>query len=169
LHLLIIRYSSSDDCCRKRCYPFEKCGHTIEGCETNDDCQTGLKCLPSGSCFDIDECSEGVGTGASYCGSNANCVNSIGAFSCTCHLGYQTHVPNVGCSDVDECLASAPNPPAGCALRTNCINFQGNYNFNISQPDMINYTHQQAPMPVSVDRDIQVILMSNVLTLMNVS
>jgi hypothetical protein len=132
--LLIIRYSPSDDCCRKRCYPFEKCGHTIDGCENNDDCQTGLECLPSGKCFDIDECSGAVGTGASYCGVKASCVNSIGAFSCTCHLGYETHVPNVGCTDIDECLASAPNLPAGCALRTNCFNSEGKYNNYISRP-----------------------------------
>ncbi len=118
------RFSSSDDCCRKRCYPHEQCGHNVEGCETDDDCSSGLECLATGFCYDIDECSEDVGTGLQHCGSNTICTNSIGSFSCSCNSGYQNHVANQGCSDVDEC---STNQFPKCQANSDCVNLIGNY------------------------------------------
>ena len=108
----------------RNCRPDSRCGHGQEGCETNADCKDGHECLENGFCNDIDECSESVGTGATYCGDNANCINEIGSFRCECQSGYENHVPNVGCSDINECLH---NPAPGCAKRTSCTNTPGSF------------------------------------------
>ena len=88
------------------------------------DCKDGIECLETGFCQDIDECSEAVGTGLTYCGVNTNCINEIGSFRCECQSGYENHVANVGCSDINECLQ---NPAPGCAKRTDCTNLDGSY------------------------------------------
>jgi hypothetical protein len=119
---LPIRFTFVDDCCRKRCYPHEKCGHNIEGCETNEDCTSGLACLGTGFCYDTDECK--IDTGLDYCATAATCSNTIGSFLCTCHQGYINHVANVGCSDLDEC---ATNQYPKCMTNSECRNTIGNY------------------------------------------
>jgi hypothetical protein len=121
---MFLRYSALDDCCRRRCHPHEKCSDGQEGCETSDDCQTGLECLSSGICKEIDECSTAVGTGLTYCGPNTDCTNTVGSFSCACSTGYQTHYAYAGCSDIDECKSNTHL----CLTNTDCTNTDGGHN-----------------------------------------
>ena len=116
-------FKATDSCCRKRCYPHQKCGNNVAGCENDDDCQSGFACSENGICIDIDECADG-GVGITDCGSNAICTNSPGSYSCSCPTGYDNFVSNVGCSDIDECSL---NTHPKCKDNTDCINSPGNY------------------------------------------
>ena len=62
-------------------------GHPI--CLFKIDTCAGFTCIDRCICFcfslaDIDECSRDTYP----CDTNANCTNSIGSFSCNCHIGY---------------------------------------------------------------------------------
>ncbi len=72
----------------------------------------------------LDECLSAY-NGDAYCGSNANCVNSEGNFTCNCHSGYDNHVPNSGCSDIDECATN--HGGCGDVVTTECTNSAGSF------------------------------------------
>ncbi len=115
------RYSATDDCCRRRCYPHEPCSDGQKGCDTDADCEKGLECNSDNTCVDIDECSTTIGT--SYCGAKADCTNSVGTFSCACQAGYEKFTPQMGCSDIDECFAGTHT----CQKATTCTNTDGSF------------------------------------------
>ena len=66
------------------------------GCETNEDCKTGLECAGTGSerkCVDVNECTDNrfsVETNAT-CGLYATCTNTVGGFECPCITGSQAN------------------------------------------------------------------------------
>ena len=118
-------YQATDNCCRKRCYPHKPCGNLHKGCETDNDCLSGLRCTDK-ICTDIDECAENP----DLCGVSAICSNNIRSYSCTCQPGYGNLVVNVGCSDLDECALTTHR----CSLKkvstqaaAICSNTIGNY------------------------------------------
>lgn len=61
---------------------------------------------------DVDECEEDL----EKCGSNAQCQNTIGNFTCKCLLGYEGS--GINCTDIDECLPQR-NP---CHINGTCKN-----------------------------------------------
>ena len=127
----VFGYSSSDKCCRRRCYPQSQCDDGVFGCETNDDCKTGLECAGAGSerkCVDVNECTDirfSVEANAT-CGLYATCRNTVGGFECPCITGktflygvnvlmatfpgYDYWTADVGCAEVDECTDSKYTP-----------------------------------------------------------
>ncbi|XP_058863912.1 adhesion G protein-coupled receptor E1-like [Acipenser ruthenus] len=78
-----------------------------------------------GQCADIDECNQDP----LICGSNAQCTNTAGNYSCSCVTGF---TPNTGatwiynqtlCNDIDECNQD----PTICGSNAQCTNTIGNY------------------------------------------
>ncbi|MGH0171917.1 UNVERIFIED_CONTAM: hypothetical protein FKN15_062137 [Acipenser sinensis] len=76
-------------------------------------------------CSDIDECNQDP----LICGSNAQCTNTAGNYSCSCVTGF---TPNTGatwiynqtlCNDIDECNQD----PTICGSNAQCTNTIGNY------------------------------------------
>ncbi|KAK1153943.1 adhesion G protein-coupled receptor E1-like [Acipenser oxyrinchus oxyrinchus] len=76
-------------------------------------------------CNDIDECNQDP----LICGSNAQCSNTAGNYSCSCKTGF---TPNTGatwiynqtlCNDIDECNKD----PTICGSNAQCTNIIGNY------------------------------------------
>ena len=62
------------------------------GCKDNNDCTGGLECQGEGverKCQDFNECTDPrfKSDADAYCGVNADCVNSVGSYYCTCHSG----------------------------------------------------------------------------------
>lgn len=75
-------------------------------------------------CTDVDECSEGTND----CDSNANCLNTLGGFACTCRDGWSGSGRKgpggaAGCTDIDECSTNAHN----CHSLATCKNTAGSY------------------------------------------
>uniref|UniRef100_W5MV36 Uncharacterized protein n=1 Tax=Lepisosteus oculatus TaxID=7918 RepID=W5MV36_LEPOC len=73
----------------------------------------------------IDECKEN----SLICGSNAECTNNAGSYTCSCYSGY-TPPPGVTltnqswpCKDIDECARSPPI----CGPNAQCTNSVGSY------------------------------------------
>ncbi|XP_034513530.1 adhesion G protein-coupled receptor E1 isoform X3 [Ailuropoda melanoleuca] len=67
------------------------------------------------SCTDINEC---LSTGV--CPEHAECINSLGSYSCSCQVGFISH--NSVCKDVDECA-----DPGICPEHATCRNSPGSY------------------------------------------
>ncbi|XP_041099399.1 deleted in malignant brain tumors 1 protein-like [Polyodon spathula] len=76
-------------------------------------------------CSDIDECSQDP----PICGSNAQCTNTIGNYSCFCKTGFNSTTGNTWihgktqCVDIDECVQF----PWLCGPNTQCTNIVGSY------------------------------------------
>jgi len=96
----------------------EDCVHTLGakyGYTWND--------VPCNNCFnftcfsDLDECS----TYTYNCDVNANCINNVGSYSCTCKSGYTGNGQT--CNDINECSSSSH----GCDVNAVCSNVQGSY------------------------------------------
>ena len=73
--------------------------------------------------MDIDECSAEVGSGLKHCGSNADCSNTVGSFSCSCHSGFENFTPTIGCVDIDECSSGTHT----CKRAAKCNNTAGGF------------------------------------------
>ena len=121
------QYSPTDNCCYRPCNKrYHLCGHHEMGCESNEDCQTGLYCNKNYyRCEDINECSPNNRQfeGLVYCGSNSVCSNNIGSFTCTCNSGFNDFQPFDGCVDIDECKVGGNN----CGGNTDCWNTEGSF------------------------------------------
>uniref|UniRef100_A0A672ZNF2 Adhesion G protein-coupled receptor E1-like n=1 Tax=Sphaeramia orbicularis TaxID=375764 RepID=A0A672ZNF2_9TELE len=82
----------------------------------------------SASCRDINECLEG----GHICGPNAQCINRIGDYSCSCKKGFISSTgvktflnndnDNVTCTDINECEAGNV-----CGQNAVCTNTPGSY------------------------------------------
>jgi len=81
-----------------------------------DECDA--KPLNGTRCEDVDECAEHNG----LC-SHA-CVNTPGAYYCTCPAGLALHADAHTCTDVDECVTE---PGVQCPAGTECVNTWGAY------------------------------------------
>ncbi|MGH0151915.1 UNVERIFIED_CONTAM: hypothetical protein FKN15_020722 [Acipenser sinensis] len=79
-------------------------------------CQPGYQ-LKNGRCTDIDEC-----LGSLVCGTNGQCVNTDGSFSCDCKIGFRSDSSRRQCSDINECLEGDFCFPHG-----ECLNTEGSY------------------------------------------
>ncbi|XP_035921989.2 adhesion G protein-coupled receptor E1 isoform X3 [Halichoerus grypus] len=118
------------------CEDIDECSQSSPPCGPNSVCRNLLgryKCgcfpgffSPTGndwvmgnpgrfSCTDINEClSSGV------CPEHAECINSLGSYSCSCRVGFISH--NSICEDVDECA-----DPGICPEHATCHNSPGSY------------------------------------------
>ncbi|KAG7491251.1 hypothetical protein MATL_G00001120 [Megalops atlanticus] len=98
---------------------------SIEECSQNRT--VGNRCRHSQDagvvCSDRDEC-----TDTSVCGPNANCSNTVGSYSCSCHHGYRAPPgvtltnSNHPCQDIDECTDTSV-----CGPNADCSNTVGGY------------------------------------------
>jgi len=83
-------------------------------------CQGGYTAPASGgTCTDVNEC---LDPAVSLCSPNASCANSVGAFTCTCNVGYTGDGRE--CLDVDECASDATNE---CDVNATCTDNDGSY------------------------------------------
>eukprot|EP00961_Rhodomonas_salina_P251183 3396208-Rhodomonas_salina.1 len=62
-----------------------------------------------------------VGTTVNNCDANAQCTNTDGSFSCTCHPGY--NASGVSCADMDECVLQTHN----CNTNAMCTDTVGSF------------------------------------------
>ncbi|XP_020600954.1 uncharacterized protein LOC110040108 isoform X2 [Orbicella faveolata] len=97
----------------------EDCVHTLgtrHGYTWND--------VPCNNCFnftcftDLDECN----TNTHNCDVNADCVNTVGSYSCMCKAGYTGDGQT--CNDVDECSTSSHS----CDVNAVCNNTPASHN-----------------------------------------
>lgn len=93
--------------CKAPCVDI-KCGaHAFckpDGSEAYCICEDGWTYNPSdisAGCVDIDEC-DAIHGPSGKCGLNAKCINTLGAFSCQCPLGFSGD-PFSQCVDINEC------------------------------------------------------------------
>ncbi|KAJ8384742.1 hypothetical protein AAFF_G00199480 [Aldrovandia affinis] len=115
-----------------------RCNSTTCGPFTRCSSNGGCSCIPgykmysllltddSYNCGDINECASV--SDEMICGPNADCINTLGTYSCTCHQGYRL-VNNYRdssdpCPDIDEC---EKDPPI-CGPNANCTNTPGAHN-----------------------------------------
>ncbi|XP_078382514.1 uncharacterized protein LOC144665201 isoform X1 [Oculina patagonica] len=96
----------------------EDCVHTLgarHGYTWND--------VPCDSCFnytcftDLDECSTHTYT----CDVNADCINTVGSYSCSCRAGYTGDGQT--CNDIDECSSNSHS----CDVNAVCSNNHGSH------------------------------------------
>ena len=122
-------YSTSDNCCYRPCSSrYNLCSEGEIGCLFDNDCEAGHYCkkdVPQPFCTEIDECIAGNGKyeGLTYCGSNTECINTVGSFTCTCKPGFHDFQPLDGCIDIDECATGDTN----CGENTDCWNTVGSF------------------------------------------
>ncbi|XP_077398239.1 latent-transforming growth factor beta-binding protein 4 isoform X2 [Festucalex cinctus] len=84
-------------------------------------CRQGFASNPeNNACLDVDECSS---SGASVCGGNQRCQNTIGSYRCltSCQPGFQASADG-RCHDVDECADGS-----ACGRHAVCRNVAGTY------------------------------------------
>ncbi|XP_065071781.1 uncharacterized protein LOC135696328 isoform X2 [Rhopilema esculentum] len=96
--------------------------HIGELCRATDPCRTGEQCFdtctcPGYQCIDNDECR----TGAHSCHPKANCINTVGSFSCKCNAGFSGD--GTVCTDIDECSTGGH----GCHPNAICTNNFGSF------------------------------------------
>ena len=71
---------------------------------------------------DIDECST-----ESVCDENAECLDTPGSYTCTCHSGYTGDGDT--CLDIDECLSDPCDENAVCTNNNGSFSCQCDYGF----------------------------------------
>ncbi|CAI7992992.1 Pro-epidermal growth factor [Geodia barretti] len=76
-----------------------------------------------GDISDMDEC---LGEVSNDCSAAADCINTVGSYSCHCKPGYGGDGTN--CSDVDECSVRSHD----CSKNAECLNIEGGYNCQCS-------------------------------------
>lgn len=55
------------------------------------------------------------------CGSNADCVDNAGSYTCTCHEGYTSTSNTGGCINIDECTTGVHQ------CQHQCVDNEGSY------------------------------------------
>ncbi|XP_054614391.1 adhesion G protein-coupled receptor E2-like [Dunckerocampus dactyliophorus] len=112
-------------CKNDSCGPFAEC-QSNGGCTCVDGYELLPEHLPTGDsygCTDIDECTRTSG----ICGSNSDCKNTIGAYTCRCLTGFVATDPKNPpgganpCIDINECLENV------CGDHGDCENEPGTY------------------------------------------
>ncbi|XP_019744296.1 adhesion G protein-coupled receptor E2-like isoform X2 [Hippocampus comes] len=99
--------------------------------------------MDSYGCTDIDECTGDV------CGSNSDCNNTIGAYTCSCLVGYNATNPEQppggenACIDIDECLENV------CGDDGTCLNEAGSYQCQCND----GYQNMRNAIPICQDID----------------
>ena len=101
-----------------KCVPaLSETGEVIFACR----CKSGF--ISDGEkCVDINECS----INAHRCYAEAECVNTLGSYTCSCAIGYQREYKDNGiyCVDIDECKY----PAVSCrSLAAVCKNTPGSF------------------------------------------
>uniref|UniRef100_K9IVL3 Egf-like module containing, mucin-like, hormone receptor-like 1 n=1 Tax=Sus scrofa TaxID=9823 RepID=K9IVL3_PIG len=118
------------------CRDIDECSQSPPACGPHSVCRNlpgsyKCSCLPGFSsptgddwipakggrfaCVDINECLQ-----SGVCPEHSQCTNSLGSYSCSCHVGFTS--TNSICEDVDECA----NPRA-CPEHASCRNSVGSY------------------------------------------
>ncbi|XP_047633267.1 adhesion G protein-coupled receptor E1 isoform X2 [Phacochoerus africanus] len=118
------------------CRDIDECSQSPPACGPHSVCRNlpgsyKCSCLPGFSsptgddwipakgggfaCVDINECLQ-----SGVCPEHSQCSNSLGSYSCSCHVGFTS--TNSICEDVDECA----NPRA-CPEHASCRNSVGSY------------------------------------------
>ncbi|XP_071944593.1 uncharacterized protein [Antedon mediterranea] len=69
-------------------------------------------------CIDFDECTQDI-----PCGSNAQCTNTFGSYSCECNDGFEDEGEGQGCEDIDECARGTDT----CSDNALCTDTTGSY------------------------------------------
>ncbi|KAK7102348.1 fibulin-1-like isoform X2 [Littorina saxatilis] len=86
------------------------------------NCRRGFKPSRSGSCVDMDECTENT----HRCQRHQQCINTAGSYRCrslvNCPPGYEP-TSNSGCQDINECTSNKHR----CSGDQECVNRQGSY------------------------------------------
>ncbi|KAI1884488.1 hypothetical protein AGOR_G00226900 [Albula goreensis] len=115
-------------CSLTSCGPLAHCVQDIGLCACDLGYKMPARFLPTNNsygCTDIDECSRRY----HVCGPNADCANTIGSFTCTCHQNYHVNNPDVRpspsnpCRDTDECMEDTTI----CGPNANCTNIPASY------------------------------------------
>eukprot|EP00548_Thalassiothrix_antarctica_P005477 CAMPEP_0194130004 /NCGR_PEP_ID=MMETSP0152-20130528/1179_1 /TAXON_ID=1049557 /ORGANISM="Thalassiothrix antarctica, Strain L6-D1" /LENGTH=570 /DNA_ID=CAMNT_0038824409 /DNA_START=71 /DNA_END=1780 /DNA_ORIENTATION=+ len=113
--------------------------NTCDGKICNEETQycNGKKCQckigffsPSGvggRCFDVKECT----TGQDTCHRNADCIEQIGSYTCSCKDGY-TGNPFENCMDINECELGKDD--CNATAMEICINTRGSFNCALPTP-----------------------------------
>ncbi|XP_061905874.1 adhesion G protein-coupled receptor E5 isoform X2 [Entelurus aequoreus] len=100
------------------------CLLSISAQSEEDECPIGFN-LEDDRCIDNDECEVQVSAADSGpCRENAECINTVGSFSCKCLDGYQSLQEGfLMCQDINECWARQDT----CGPRATCVNSIGSY------------------------------------------
>uniref|UniRef100_K1QDS6 Fibropellin-1 n=1 Tax=Magallana gigas TaxID=29159 RepID=K1QDS6_MAGGI len=80
------------------------------------------------NCIDQNECDTANGR------CSQNCMNTEGAFYCTCNAGYKLNADKWQCDDINECTADSPKN-GGCSQI--CTNSAGSYTCSCDQPGYV--------------------------------
>ena len=87
-----------------------------DGCSQDWQIESGYTCPLWGQpCQDIDECQQ-----ASVCGDNSACTNTIGSYTCTCNVWYNSP-DGANCTDINECVVWTDT----CSDNAVCTNTDG--------------------------------------------